>query len=300
MSDPHGDDAEERPDPSAAAAAAGDPGAGRSPAPDDASLADATPADAAPDGTSPTWDPLAYDPVADDLDGYRTPLQRLVDRLRGWVALAIALGLVLPIGGVAIAEYLFGRDADRVLEGLGEDAALGDAMLLVATTGCGGRSSTGSAFAVQLPGGPVVVTNRHVVDEAARITVRPLSGGPAREVLEHRISTNADVAVLRVPPDAMPPALAVGRDAGVGDAVRVVGFPGGQPALSDGTVAALEGGLMRLDARIAGGSSGSPVLDDNGAVVGQVFARGADGRAVATSLSVLTAAARNATVAPGC
>ncbi|MCC5950110.1 MAG: trypsin-like peptidase domain-containing protein [Nitriliruptoraceae bacterium] len=252
------------------------------------------------DHPTPDWDPLAYDPVTDDLDGFRTPLQRVVDRTRGWVALAIVLGLVLPVGGVAIAEWVFGRDADRLVEELGPDAPLARAMLLVSTTGCQGQRSTGSAFALAGPGGPVVVTNRHVVADAASITVRPLDGGPARQVRGHRLAIDADVAILDLPSDAVPPALARGAEARAGQDVRVVGFPGGRPALSEGEVAEQRGGRMLLDLRIAGGSSGSPVLDVDGAVVGQVFARASDGRAVATPLSALTTAVRAAVPAPAC
>jgi S1-C subfamily serine protease len=248
----------------------------------------------------PLFDPLAYDPERDDLAGYRTPLQRMVDRVRGGVAVAIALGLLLPVGGFAIAEYVFNRAGSEVVDELGDDAGLADAMLLVTTTDCLGRSSTGSAFALALPGGAVVVTNRHVVDRAQRIAVRPLSGGVATPVPSHRLAVDADVAVLDVPADAMPPSLRTGASAGVGDEVRVVGFPGGQPAFSSGPVSGVGGGRMLLDLRIAGGSSGSPFLDDDGRVVGQVFARSADGRGVATPLATLVGAARGAVPAPGC
>ena len=253
-----------------------------------------------PDPDRPLFDPLAYDPDRDDLAGYRTPLQRLVDRVRGWVAVAIALGLLLPVGGFAIAEYVFGRAGSEVVADLGEDAALAEAMLLVTTTDCLGRSSTGSAFALALPGGAVVITNRHVVDQAQSIAVRPLSGGAATPVVSHRLARDADVAVLELPTDAMPPSLRTGASAAVGDEVRVVGFPGGQPAFSAGPVSAVGGGRMLLDLRIAGGSSGSPVLDGEGRVVGQVFARSADGRGVATPLATLVGAARGAVAAPGC
>lgn len=249
---------------------------------------------------TPLWDPLAYDPARDDLAGYRTPLQRMVDRVRGWVAVAIALGLLLPVGGFAIAEYVFGRAGSEVVLELGEDAGLAEAMLLVTTTDCLGRSSTGSAFALALPGGAVVVTNRHVVDQAQSIAVRPLAGGAATPVSSHRLATDADVAVLDLPADAMPPSLRTGPSAGIGDEVRVVGFPGGQPAFSSGPVRELAGGRMVLDLRIAGGSSGSPVLDAEGRVVGQVFARSGDGRGVATPLATVVGAARGALPAPGC
>jgi S1-C subfamily serine protease len=277
-----------------------EPEDGDEPEPEDGDDRDPSVDDPDPSADVPLWDPLAYDPAQDDLAGYRTPLQRMVAKVRGGVAVAIALGLLLPVGGFAIAEYVFGRAGSEVVAELGEDAGLADAMLLVTTTDCLGRSSTGSAFALALPGGAVVVTNRHVVEQAQSIAVRPLSGGVATPVTSHRLARDADVAVLDLPAEAMPPSLRTGVSAAVGDEVRVVGFPGGQPAFSAGPVSEVGGGRMLLDLRIAGGSSGSPVLDDDGRVVGQVFARSADGRGVATPLATLVGAARGAVPAPGC
>lgn len=237
----------------------------------------------------------------DDLDGVETSMSRMVARAKGWLALVVAVALVLPFGGWLLEEFAFGSAGSEVEEQLGADAALADALLLVRSSDCVGRTSTGSAFAVELDGMPVVLTNRHVVEDARTIGVRRLAGGTALRVATHRVSAERDVAVLELVDAAeLPPALSVGDTAVPGDEVRVVGFPAGRPAISSGPVQETAPGRLVLDLDIDPGASGSPVLDDAGRVVGQIYARTADGRGVATPLSALLAAARTATPAPEC
>lgn len=239
--------------------------------------------------------------VADALEGFQSPLSRFVSRAKGWMAALVALAMIVSAGGWALNEYAFGAAGDAVEQELGDDAALTEAMLLVRTTDCSGRSSSGSAFGLDLDGQAVVVTNRHVVDGARTIGVRPLAGGPALPVEAHRLADSADVAVLELAdPDDLPPLLRAGADPSVGDEVRIVGFPAARPSTSAGPVDDVSGGRLLLDLVVDPGASGSPVLDDAGLVVGQVFAQADDGRGVATSLTALVQAARTATPAPAC
>jgi S1-C subfamily serine protease len=231
----------------------------------------------------------------DDLDGVETSMSRLVARARGWLALVVVIALVVPFGGWLVDEFAFGSAGSEVEEQLGTDAALADALLLVRSSDCAGRTTTGSAFAVELDGTPVVVTNRHVVEDARTIGVRRLAGGTALQVASHRVSEERDVAVLELVDAAgLPPALTVGDTVVPGDEVRVVGFPAGRPDISSGPVQEAAPGRLVLDLEIDPGASGSPVLDDAGRVVGQVYARTTEGRGVATPLGDLLAAARTA------
>jgi S1-C subfamily serine protease len=265
---------------------------------EDDPTSDAT--DGAPD-PSGAEEPAPAPADEDDLEGFETPLLRLARRVRGWIALVVAIALAIPLGSWLVDELAFRSSGGAVAEQLGDDAALADALLLVRATGCDGRVSTGSAFALAVQGTNVVITNRHVVEAAARVGVRPLDGGPAIAVREHRISPSADVAVLELTdPAEIPPALARGGPARVGDTVRVVGFPGGQPAVDEGTIATADAQDMVIDLPTLPGTSGSPVLDGDGAVVGQVFARTSDGQGVATSLERLLGAVADARPAPGC
>jgi S1-C subfamily serine protease len=245
-------------------------------------------------------EPDGYDDP-DDLEGVETTMSRLLARSKGWLALVLALALVLPFGGWLVDEFAFGSAGTEVEEQLGADAELADALLLVRSSDCAGRTTTGSAFAIELDGAPVVVTNRHVVEGARSIAVRPLDGGAALGVAAHRLAAEWDVAVLELSdPGSVPPALAVGATAAPGDEVRVVGFPSGRPSISSGPVAEAAPGRLVLDLTIDPGASGSPVLDDAGRVVGQVHARTADGRGIATPLAALADAARTAEPAEPC
>lgn len=237
----------------------------------------------------------------DDLEGFETSMSRLLARAKGWLALVVAVALVLPFGGWLVDEFAFGSAGTEVEQQLGAEAELAEALLLVRSSDAVGRTTTGSAFAVELDGRPVVVTNRHVVEGACTISVRRLDGGPALQVDSHRLAAVRDVAVLELTDaDDIPPALLVGDAAMPGDEVRVVGFPVGRPSISAGPVQEAAPGRLVLDLDIDPGASGSPVLDDAGRVVGQVYARTADGRGVATPLSALVAAAQDAIPAPAC
>ena len=244
----------------------------------------------------------ANDGVADpdSLEGYETFTRRLISRFRGWIAVVVVVGMVLPAVGWALSEYAFGAAGDQVIEELGDEAALADAMLLVRSTSCAGTSSSGSAFVLDLDDEPVVVTNRHVVDQARTIGVRPLEGGPALAVERYYVADSADVAVLELSDADDLLRLSVGRDPDVDDVVRAVGFPRARPFTNEGTVAATDGRRVTLDLVVDGGASGSPVLDESGQVVAQIFARSADGQGIATSLSSLLAAIETAQPAEPC
>lgn len=136
----------------------------------------------------------------------------------------------------------------------------------------------GSGFV--LPGG-VVVTNRHVVDEPREVTVNTWDGR-SLDADVRGIAIDSDLAILQLGADTeLPVAELRERDVEVGEAVIAVGYPGGGPAtVASGSVVSLvEGELLgepadviRVDAEIRQGNSGGPLLDEDGRVVGVVFA----------------------------
>lgn len=200
--------------------------------------------------------------------------------------------MVLALGQGLIDAWLFDRAGDRVAGQLDDrDRALAEAVLLVNTIRCDGSSGTGTAFVTRIDDTAVVVTNRHVVEGASTVGVRSLVGRAVPRVTSWRLSQTADVAVLQVDdrePLATP--LPLGSDPLPDQPVRTVGFPAALPFTSTGSVEQVDAARATLQLPVAPGASGSPVVDEEGLVVAQIFARTADGLGVATPVSAVIAA----------
>lgn len=251
--------------------------------------------DAAGRGTAA---PEPHDP--DDLGGFQTTMARVFGRLRVALGVIVALAMLVPAGGWVLDRLAVLSAGGAVEEALGDDAAITGSLLLVRSVDCAGRSRSGSAFSLELDGTPTVITNRHVVASARSTIVQPLDAGPGAQVRTVLLADTADVAVLVLDEDAVPPALAVGPSATLGQPIVTVGFPGARPALREGRVDRVEPTRLLLALEVGAGASGSPVLDDEGRVVGQVFARTADQRGVATPVELVRSAVAGARVAPDC
>ena len=142
-----------------------------------------------------------------------------------------------------------------------------------------GSPSQATALVVERDG--YLVTNQHVVDGAARLTVRLADG---RELAADVVGGDevTDLALLRVDAADLPAARLGGSESlRVGQFVLAVGhalgLPGG-PTVSLGVVSALARplpgtdfvfeGLVQTDAAINPGNSGGPLVDLSGSVVG--------------------------------
>jgi S1-C subfamily serine protease len=162
----------------------------------------------------------------------------------------------------------------------------------VRNVGCGGVS-TGSGFAVSED---VLVTNRHVVAGAETMQVSTYDG---QDLLVETAGSAivADLAIVRTR-SALPAAVTLAEaDPEPGDPVEVVGYPGGgRLTSSTGTVLGYEadplnanaGQIIVTDARAEPGSSGSPMYNESGQVVGVVYAATEDAtRSLAVPVSTL-------------
>jgi S1-C subfamily serine protease len=155
----------------------------------------------------------------------------------------------------------------------------------------GGTAAQGSGFVVDAAG--TILTNAHVITNAGE-TAGTVSGAssvyvefPDRDrVLAHIVGWDVfdDVGVLRVDPQAHPlDPLPLGRSASVvvGQPVAAIGSPlGNVDSLAVGVVSAIHRSIAALtadfalndaiqtDAPIAHGSSGGPLLDAAGRVIG--------------------------------
>lgn len=150
------------------------------------------------------------------------------------------------------------------------------AALRIRNIGCGGVSS-GSGFAVAER---VLITNHHVVQGASLLQVETFDGR-SREVKTAGAVNFADVAVVFIEDDLPATLPLAARNPRVGERVTVVGYPlGGKLTTSQGRVVdygndpiGRSGELMLVnDAPIAPGSSGSPLVNDGGQVVGVAYA----------------------------
>ena len=143
-----------------------------------------------------------------------------------------------------------------------------------------GQGGTGSGFVVDTEGH--VITNQHVVDGAANVTVTFANGDEVRATVVGA-DASADVAVLKldeVPDDLEPLQLGSSESLKIGDPLIAIGSPFGlQGTVTTGIVSALDreltapdgftiDGAIQTDAAINPGNSGGPLIDGNGRVVG--------------------------------
>ncbi len=165
--------------------------------------------------------------------------------------------------------------------------AVGPSVAAVETLRVGGRwrrpafAAPSQATALVTDRDGFLVTNQHVVDGAARLTVRLADG---RELVGDVVGGDevTDLAVVKVEAADLPAARLGDSEAlRVGQFVLAVGhalgLPGG-PTVSLGVVSALARplpgtdfvfeGLVQTDAAINPGNSGGPLVDLSGAVVG--------------------------------
>jgi S1-C subfamily serine protease len=144
-----------------------------------------------------------------------------------------------------------------------------------------GGTGLGSGTIVNADG--AVLTALHVVDGARQVEVRFFDGTVAAATVERSDKTQ-DIALLSVDalPEVVVPAV-LGGSAQIGDTVFPVGNPFGlERTLTAGVVSATDrtvrgeagtlAGLIQFDAAVNPGSSGGPLVDRDGHVVGVVTA----------------------------
>lgn len=158
------------------------------------------------------------------------------------------------------------------------------AALRVRNVGCGTVSS-GSGFSITEH---VFVTNRHVIGGAAVLQVSTFDGQDI-EVTTAGAAVIADLALVWTK-EALPATIALATEnPGVGANVTAVGFPlGGPLTTTHGKVLGYAPDpvgwstlpMLVNDAPVEHGSSGSPLINDAGQLVGVVYAGAGDQYAV--------------------
>lgn len=165
------------------------------------------------------------------------------------------------------------------------------AALRIRNIGCGGVA-TGSGFALDEH---ILVTNRHVVGGATTLQVSTFDGRDIN-VTASSAAGIADLAIVRTT-ESLPGRIPLAEsDPEVGEPVTAVGYPlGGPLTTTQGHVLGFEKdpiGWSQLpmlvnDAPIEHGSSGSPLLDSRGKLVGIVYATSGQDPQFAVPVEVL-------------
>jgi tetratricopeptide (TPR) repeat protein len=137
----------------------------------------------------------------------------------------------------------------------------------------GEKLSRGSGFFVDIDR---VVTNRHVIDNAYRAEVHSSNGSiyPVKGVVA--VDAEGDIALLKVdaPPNQVRPLLLDKTSPQEGESIVVIGNPFGlEGSVTNGIVSAVRdiptfGRIIQITAPISPGSSGSPVVNMQGQVIG--------------------------------
>jgi S1-C subfamily serine protease len=136
------------------------------------------------------------------------------------------------------------------------------------------NTGTGSGFVADPSG--IVVTNYHVIEGATEIWVKFAEGIRCEVENIQAINPQIDYAILNIiPPEEYEIKSAVLGDSDtlqIGEKITVIGNPAGvfEKTVSTGIVSAMRPGdnLIQMTAPISGGSSGGPVFNEKGEVVG--------------------------------
>lgn len=178
----------------------------------------------------------------------------------------------------------------------------GGAVVLIAVQWPDGKAFSGSGFCISASG--EIVTNRHLVsrDGGTPVRIAVIFSNTTDWLPAHvvRIAGGADLALIQLDRDGPFPTVQGiaphAADTPVGKAVAIMGYPLGvdtpmegtgmhitaRNTLVAGTVSKNLAAVMQIDAYAGEGSSGSPVFDTAGNVVGVVYggARESGGRIV--------------------
>jgi len=137
----------------------------------------------------------------------------------------------------------------------------------------GEKLSRGSGFFIDVDR---VVTNRHVIDNAFRAEVHSYNGSVYQVKGVIAVDAEGDLALLRVdaPPNQVRPLVLDKTSPQEGESVVVIGNPLGlEGSVTNGIVSAVRdiptfGRIIQITAPISPGSSGSPVVNMRGQVIG--------------------------------
>lgn len=177
----------------------------------------------------------------------------------------LAIIRALPLAALLIAAPTFALDAREIYQ------SASPSIVRITIMDANNRvKRLGSGFFVG--NGRVIVTNYHVIEAAAIIQAETIIGDVFQIRTVLGIDKARDLALLQSPQPGCPLALSA-HISEIGEPVIALGNPKGfDRTLSQGVISGVrrKAGdvIYQIDAAISGGSSGGPILDKHGQVIG--------------------------------
>ncbi|WP_078427072.1 S1C family serine protease [Alkalihalobacterium alkalinitrilicum] len=188
------------------------------------------------------------------------------------IAIGISFFLVINVLGVWL--NMFNLDALQFLRSSNELSQQEDIQRYKeAVVTIQGNQSRGTGFSVSPDG--MIITNHHVIDGKGQLVV----SFPNGDLYEGTIidsNEELDLAFVKVSTSDVPYLTLDDKSGSIGDNIYVIGNPlMHSQIVTDGQIVENEERLhvLKISAPIYSGNSGSPVINENGKVIGVVYAR---------------------------
>ncbi len=146
--------------------------------------------------------------------------------------------------------------------------------VVVVETQRGSKKGLGTGFFINSRG--QIVTNYHVVFGADQAVVRTQAGRryPVKRIVAENKEADLVLLAADIPPSEISPLEVSGKLPEVGEKIYAIGHPMGlEKTVSEGIVSAIRklpklGDIIQITAAISPGSSGGPVFNSSGVVIG--------------------------------
>jgi hypothetical protein len=161
------------------------------------------------------------------------------------------------------------------------------AVVIIEATGDGPGENVGTGFIID--GRGVIATNLHVVAGRPDIKVRMHDGGEYAVLAIANMDTSHDLALLRIQPKTRLPSVRLGDSnlVSAGDKIYAIGNPLGvfDYSVSDGLISQVRPlsrdlTILQISAPISQGSSGGPLFNQFGEVIGVTTAIITEGQSI--------------------
>ena len=189
--------------------------------------------------------------------------ERLIMRRIHWITKIIVLLLICE--GVFVTS-LFAQDISSIYRD-----AKRSIVLIVAYDNNGSPLGMGTGFYFKTH---LIATNYHVVEGASSFHIKNIgSGKQFKSSKVKSYSEKLDIALIKTEEPAQPILIAKGKEQNIGEKVIVIGNPRGlEGSVSAGIISGIRPvagfNVYQLTAPISPGSSGGPVFNSNGEVLG--------------------------------